>query len=89
MTGRGYEMDAEALHVVDGAVQGGDFNFAAVARAGVHFADMQRAPEESGGAGLICRPSSSAICRAAASAAGFAVGRERAARHWAMGGVGH
>jgi hypothetical protein len=33
-------MNAETFDVVNRAVQAGDLNFAAVARAGVHFADV-------------------------------------------------
>ena len=40
--GRGDEVDAEALDVVDGVVEGDDLQLAAVAGAGVHLADGQR-----------------------------------------------
>ena len=52
MTGRGDEMNAEALDVIHRAVQSRDFDLAAVARAGIHFADVERAAQHLGDAGL-------------------------------------
>ena len=46
MTGRGDEVDAEALAVVHRAREPGDLELAAVARARVHLADGQRAAEQ-------------------------------------------
>ena len=46
MTRRGDEVNAEPLDIVDRAVQTGDFNFAPVAGAGVHLADVQRVAED-------------------------------------------
>ena len=46
MTGRGDEVDAEALAVVHRAREPGDLELAAVARAGVHLADREGAAEQ-------------------------------------------
>ena len=46
MTGRGHEVDAEALAVVHGAREPGDLELAAVARARVHLPDRERAAEQ-------------------------------------------
>src|SRR6185312_5764455 len=45
MTWRRHEMNAEAFDVVDRTAQVHDFDFAAVARPGVHLADMERATQ--------------------------------------------
>ena len=50
VTRRGDEVDAEAFEIIDRAVEAVDFDFAAVARAGIHFADVERAAEH----GLDC-----------------------------------
>src|SRR6185295_4449666 len=37
----GDEVNPEAFEIIDGAVQADDFDFATIARAGVHFANVQ------------------------------------------------
>jgi hypothetical protein len=39
-------MDAKPFDVIDRTVQADDFNLATVARAGIHFANVQRATED-------------------------------------------
>ena len=52
MARRGDEVNAETLDVIDRAVQAVDFDFAAVARTGVHLADVQGTAEHFRGARL-------------------------------------
>src|SRR5713101_2838155 len=52
VTGRGDEVDAEAFEVIDRAVQSDNLNFAAVAGASIHLADVQRTTEDLAHAGF-------------------------------------
>ena len=45
MTGRGDEVQTEAFEIVERIAQSVDFKLAAIARAGVDFADRKAAPE--------------------------------------------
>jgi hypothetical protein len=45
VTRRSDEVNAEALDVVHGTIQPGDFDLAPVARPGIDFADVQRATQ--------------------------------------------
>ena len=46
VTRRGNEVNAEALKVVDGIVQGNDFEFASIARTCIHFSNGKRTLQE-------------------------------------------
>src|SRR5207245_1277546 len=46
MARRSNEVDAETFEIIDWAVQTDDFNFATIARTGVHFADMEGSAQQ-------------------------------------------
>ena len=47
MAGRSYELQTEPLRIIDRVVDGVNFQFAAIARSGIHLADRQ-GPAEAG-----------------------------------------